>query len=225
MTVDPAIVLESLMTEATPRVRNSLLKLNSILQEYSKEGGLDYSVTTIGRLSSEQKGPGYSSIRATRNAHYRRLIEAWAAKGGTDMKKPISQYSRQRVAPSDLELLDHVTDKTLRAIFGQIIAERNNLKHRLNTLNQEPIIIDKRPIRYSAPTSSDQVEVLPALSNILTKLDIQALRHAISEDNLGRMKWTVTEQGQVLEEGTNREVFGRGYIGAIKKVLGEIDSE
>ena len=72
------VILEDLKDGKVPRTQQNLDKLNSILEEYAKAGQKDFSITQIGRVSAAESGPGYEALRATRNVHYRTLIEAWA---------------------------------------------------------------------------------------------------------------------------------------------------
>ena len=226
MNIEPEILLDELKQGAHPRTQRSLAQLNEVLHKHYESGERDFSVTTVGRLSEKAKGPGYSSIRSTRNVHYRRLIEAWAAKAGTNMKKPLAQYSRQREIPTDRQLLERLSDPALRAVFGQIISERDRLKREVKLLKQNAeIVIDKRPVRPLASSADAPVQVLPALSGILTEMEAQALRYAISDECFEKMGWQSTKAGQVKCEEYRSEVYPRGYVNGIRKVLEQIENE
>ncbi|NUF17400.1 gamma-mobile-trio protein GmtX [Acinetobacter lactucae] len=94
----------------------------------------DYFIATIGRLSKTKKGVGTVSIRNKTGNHFRLLIEAWAAKANSTMKKPHVAQSRVLNIPTDLQLLTRLDDPAFRAVFGQIIAEKNKLKVENNIL-------------------------------------------------------------------------------------------
>ena len=225
MTVDIAAVLGELKDGQTPRTQKTLDKLNIILEEYYHDGQKDFSVTTIGRLSARKRGPGYQSLRATKNKHYRLLIEAWATKAGTDMKKPLAEHSRSRETPNDFNLLERINDPALRALFGQVIAERNRYRKEVNLLKQQAnVVIDRRPVQQPEPTtiSSDRkVQVMSAMTDLLTPLYVEALRYAISDLCMEKNGWYYTDYGQVKNKEYDIEVYPRGYILAIQKVLGE----
>ncbi len=220
-------ILEGLKEGKTLRAQISIDKLNQTLEDYYKSGQRDFSITTIGRISAEDGGVGYQAIRATRNEHFRKLIEAWATKANTTTKKPLSANSRSRHVPTDNKLLERIADPALRALFGQIIAERNRYKKEVKLLKQHTnVVIDKRPVRQSEVSANIEptVEVLPALSGILTQSEINALIYAISDDCMAQHGWQYTKAGQVKEIEYNTEIFPRGFITGLRKVLREIDN-
>ena len=94
--LDIDVILEDLKDGKAPRTKQNLDKLSSILSEYAKSGQKDFSITQIGRVSATEGGPGYEALRATRNKHYRDLIEIWAQKCQTNTKKPLVAHSRSK---------------------------------------------------------------------------------------------------------------------------------
>ncbi len=146
MKIDTEKILESLKSGKSPKTQKSLDTLNSILNEYYQNGKRDFSITTIGKVSSECGGLGYQSIRATANKHYRDLIEAWAAKAQTTTKKPTKKSGKR--TGQDYQLLERIEDTALRAVFGQIIRERDRYKSEANMLkSQMDIVIAMRAIK------------------------------------------------------------------------------
>lgn len=225
MNIDITVILEDLKEGRNPRTQRSLDKLNAILEEYTESGKRDFSITTIGRVSSNQDGPGYQSLRATSNEHYRRLIEAWATKAGTTTKKPLSATSRSRDVPADHKLLERIPDIAVRSLFGQIIAERNRYRTQLNLLKESTeIVIDKRPVRYVETKPETSVEILPAFDGVLSLPEIKALTEAVSDEHMEKNGWQYTAAGQVKNED-NIEIFPRGFVSAVRKVLGEVSDD
>jgi hypothetical protein len=223
MKIDLELKLEELKSGAHTRTKNSLDALHRILKKHYQSGERDYCIATIGRLSADVNGPSTVSIRNKSGAHYRELIESWAIYAGTTMKKPVSNQSRKREVPSDHKLLEHINDPALRTVFGQIIAERNRYRNQLNLLKQQTeFLIDKRPKAPSYSHSDATIEVLPALSGILSEMEKEALDVAISDEFFSNQGWLVAETGQVKchEYG---EIYKRGYVNAIRKVLDAID--
>ncbi|WP_244905715.1 gamma-mobile-trio protein GmtX [Enterobacter kobei] len=164
------IILADLKEGKVKRTQQNLEKLNDTLKKYAESGQRDFSITKIGLVSAADGGLAYEALRATRNEHYRTLIKAWAATCNTSIQKPLSGTSRSKSVPADYKLLERIPDLAVRALFGQIIAERNRYRNEVNLLKQHAnIIIDKRPVRQFHTTSESTVAVLPSLSGILTK--------------------------------------------------------
>jgi hypothetical protein len=221
--IDVELILIELKKDKNPRTQKSLDILHNILKEYKSAGHQDYSITTISKVSSLKGGPGYASIRATKNYHYRRLIESWATNAGTTLKKPLSKSYNGNTIPKDFELLGRITDVAVRALFGQIIAERNRFKKEVNLLKQNSnIIIDRRPVTNSHDYEyeSEKKSWISEAHNSLTASEIKALNYAISDECMDCHNWDYTQAGQVKDMKYNTEVFPRGFITAIRKILG-----
>jgi len=224
MDINIDVILADLKDEKAPRTQKNLDTLNAILEAYAESGQYDFSITQIGRISAAEGGPAYEALRATRNTHYRTLIEAWAAKCKTNTKKPLSPTSRSKSIPQDNQLLLRIPDAAVRALFGQIIAERNRYRKEVNLLKQHAnIVIDKRPVRQFDTTLEPSIEVLPSLSGILTESEKNALAYAISDECMGKHNWQSTQAGQVKDMEYNTEIFPRGFVTGLRKVLGKVD--
>lgn len=225
MDINIDIILADLKDDKVPRTQKNLDKLNDILKAYVESGQRDFSITQMGRVSAAEGGPGYEALRATKNKYYRTLIEAWAAKCKTTTKKPLSPTSRSKSIPQDIKLLERIPDAAVRALFGQIIAERNRYRNEVNLLKHHAnITIDKRPVRYFDSNAEPSVEVLPSLSGILTESEKKALAYAISDECMEKHNWQTSQAGQVKDMEYNIEIFPRGFVTGLRKVLGEIDT-
>ncbi|MEZ8192603.1 gamma-mobile-trio protein GmtX [Vibrio sp. 1F279] len=224
MELDIDVILADLKDGKVPRTQQNLDKLNGILKTYAKSGQRDFSITQMGRVSSAEGGPGYEALRATRNKHYRTLIEAWAQKFNTNTKMPVSNTSRSKSIPADHKLLERIPDPAVRALFGQIIAERNRYRKEVNLLKQYAnITIDKRPVRQFCATTEPSVEVLSPISGVLTESEKKALVYAISDECMDKNDWQTTMAGQVKDMEYSCEVFPRGFVTGLRKLLVEID--
>lgn len=221
MKTDIGLLLESLKITKSSRTRKSLDKLNKILQDYFDVGGTDFSITNIGRLSKKNGGPSYETIRATRNSHYRMLIEAWFA--NLDERSTVKNAEKVKIERgSGFDLLEKLDDVSLRVAFGQIIAERNKLKRELNILKANTaIVIDKRALNniQSLNSNSNKLDTNFELKKKLTSSELAALKFALSEECLLRNDWTSTKAGQIKTNDTCEEVFPRGYLTALKKLF------
>ena len=69
MKIDTNMLLEGLKENKSQRTRNSLDKLNSLLESRFKRGLKDYSIASIGRASQETSGIGTVSIRNKSGEH------------------------------------------------------------------------------------------------------------------------------------------------------------
>lgn len=223
MQVDINTILEDLKSSKTSRTKDSLDKLNALLEARFNAGEKDYSIATIGRVSKAEGGVGTVSIRNKTCEHFRLLIDAWATKANTTMKKPPVPQSRKLDTPSDMDLLKRLDDPAIRAVFGQIIAEKNKLKAENRILKQNAeVVVDMRPNQViHAEQVHQDVEVLPSLDGVLLQGDIEALEDAINEDKMAQRGWTVTKYGAVKDE-YERPLFKNGFVLAIQKVLAQV---
>lgn len=221
MNIDIDSVLDSLKSDKTAKTKASLDKLNQTLEAYFESGARDFSITTIGRESEKNGGVGYQSIRATANKHYRSLIEAWAAKAQTTTKKPPVGLGKK--TGQDYQLLERIDDTAVRALFGQIIRERDRYKSEANMLkNQTKIIIDKRPTTFTEAKPDSNVELLPSLKGICSDNEIKAMRTVCTEEWLEKLGFQANSLGQVKDE-YGMEILPRGFLTGLKKILGEVD--
>lgn len=214
--IDPDLVLQDLLSEARPQQQRSLIALSKVLAERVKKKDMNFSIAHIAKLSVAAGGPSESSIRNKTGLRFRLLIEAWAASAGTTRRMPVQ--GRSAKPPRDYELLLLIPDVAVRACFSQIIAERNRFESELNLLkSQTRMVIDLRP---PLKKNISPVQVLPALSDLLNVMEVEALRAAIDPDFISSQGWRVTPAGQVKDE--SGEVFKHGYATAIKKILDEV---
>ena len=219
--VDAQMIFEDLKARATTRQAKSLTTLNEVLKAQYAAGERNFSIAEIGRLSAERGGPTAQTIRNKTGLVFRQLIEAWAAQAGASMKAPVNPLAKANKVPKDYELLQRITDPALRAVFGQIIAERNRFRNELNLLKaHSELIVDKRPEqKFDQVEANSAVQVLPALN--LNDMEITALKAAVSDEFFESREWTVSPAGQVKDEN-RREVYKHGYVNAIRKILKEV---
>jgi hypothetical protein len=211
----PEDILTTLQQGATKRTRQSLELIHVLCKEQYEAGNLDFSVATIGRLSTARGGPSTQAIRNATGEHYRALLKAWANYSDGAIRKP---PVRPEPGVAD-DVLAMISDPSVRAVVGSFLAENRKLKAE-NTLlkSQAQVVIDRRPSpAMSAQTSPSGVQVLAPMSTLLP-LEVDALRHALSEELLSKMGWTVdAKTGRVSKDG--HVIFRTGFATAIKKVL------
>ena len=199
MQVDINTILEDLKSGKASRTQDSLDKLNALLEARFNAGEKDYSIAAIGRVSKAKGGVGTVSIRNKTGEHFRLLIDAWATKANTTMKKPPVPQSRKLDTPSDMDLLKRLDDPAMRAVFGQIIAEKNKLKAENRILKQNvEVVVDMRPNQNIGAEQAHQgIQVLSTLDSLLLPSDIEALKDAIDENKIALLGWTVNRTGFV----------------------------
>lgn len=220
MNIDIDAVLATLKDGKTAKTQASLDKLSNTLKHYYESGARDFSVTTIGRVSEKNGGVGYQSIRATANKHYRDLIEAWAVKAQTTTKKP--PVGPAKKTGQDYQLLERIDDTAVRALFGQIIRERDRYKSEANMLkNQTKIIIDKRPTAFTESQPQRRGEWLPSLKGICSDNEIKALQTVCSDEWLEKLGFQANALGQVKDE-YGMEILPRGFLTGLKRILGKV---
>lgn len=216
--IDAQMIFEDLKGQASTRQAKSLTVLNDVLKAQHAAGERNFSIAEVARLSAMRGGPSAQTIRNKTGLVFRQIIEAWAAQAGASMKAPINPLAKANRVPKDYELLERIADPALRALFGQIIAERNRYRNELNILKAcSELIIDKRPMQQFEQTSdSGAGQLLPALN--LNVMEITALKAAVSNEFFQQREWSVNAAGQVKDE-SRREIYKHGYVNAIKKVL------
>lgn len=223
MNVDIKLILENLKFGKSQRTQDSLNKLNTLLETRFNAKEKDYSIATIGRVSKADGGIGEVSIRNKTGEHFRLLIDAWATKANTSMKKPPVSHSRKNKIPTEMELLKQLDDPVMRVVFGQIIAEKNKLKAENRILKQNTeVIVDMRPNQNISVEQVHQgIQVLSSLDGLLLLSDVEALKDAINEDKMAQRGWTVSKYGAVKDEH-ERPLFKNGFVLAIKKILNQL---
>lgn len=219
--IDALAIFEDLKAQASTRQAKSLSILNDVLKSHYAAGERNFSIAEIARLSAKQGGPSAQTIRNKTGLVFRQLIGAWAAQAGACTKAPINPLAKGNRAPKDFELLEKLPDPALRALFGQIIAERNRYRNELNILKAHTeLIVDKRLVQqFEQPAERGALQLVQTLN--LNTMEIEALKAAISDDFFELREWTVSEFGQVKDEN-GRGIYKHGYVHAIQKVLKDI---
>jgi len=211
----PQVVLAALQQGATKRTQRSLEIINTICTEQNENGVNDFSVATVGRLSCKRGGPAPQAIRNVSGANYRALLHAWAGHVDGAVRKPAI---RPEPGVAD-DVLGLITDPVASALVGVYLAELRKMRAENILLKmQAEVVIDRRPpSALSRSPSQPEVQVLSPLSMLLP-LEIEALRHAISDDQMKKMRWAIDEKNGRVSMG-QVAVFRAGFATAIKKVL------
>jgi hypothetical protein len=203
-----------LKAQSSPRLAKSLDLIHEICRDQKSGGSQDFSLPTIGRLSQRRGGPAYQTMRNKnpQGERYQALIRAWADFSGGSTRK-----QTQRKYPQAFVILDKIDDPAVRQVVGGIIAANSRLKGEIQVLKQNAdIVIDRRRIEPEK-REPRTAQVFPTLGG-LTEMEVEALRHAISDAFLEQEAWAVENNGRV-KNGKGRTLFKPGFATAIRKVL------
>jgi hypothetical protein len=219
VTIEPNRLFAQLLENASTRKKRSLEIVHNICKEQYERGSKDFSIPTIGRLSVEEKGPSKQTIRNKAGEDYRALMHCWAEYANGTTKKT---KTKQENTTSD-EILAGITDPTIRALVGVILAENRKLKGENSLLKQNTnLTIDMRHPSRALLNANDSTEALPQTSNLLPS-EVTALQNAISDEFLTEWGFTTDQQGRVKFKG--RTMYKAGYVTAIKKILSNYSKE
>lgn len=211
--IHPDEFVAQLSENTSTRKKRSLEIIHNICKEQYERGSKDFSIPTVVRLLSEVKGVSEQTIRNKEGADYRALMQCWASYADGVTKKP---KAKQENSIAD-EIIGGITDPTIRALVGVVLAENRKLKGENSLLKrQTTLTIDIRhPVRPMLNANKNS-EILPQVSNLLPS-EITALQHAISDEFLIEQNWTTDDQGRIKYRG--RSIYKAGYVTAIKKIL------
>lgn len=212
---DPKQFLDELCAIASPRKARSLQLIFALCEEQHERGSKDFSVVTMGRLSSERGGPTAAAIRNKTGEPYRALMKTYADSVGGRSRKIAADPNRDEV---DV-VLEGITEPVVRARVNLLLAELRSLRAQLiaarHLANQNATIVMGGEARTST-ASEGQAPVAGGLR--LSALEQRALQAAISDRTLAHWGWTMDESGRITSE-SGQVVFSAGFASAVKKTL------
>lgn len=212
----PKELLEQLCRDADPRKIRSLKLIYGICHEQNERGSKDYSVATIGKLSSERGGPGPGAIRNPTGEVYRVLIQAFAESVGGDKKK-----NQGKDNDSADQILEGMNDPLLRTRIQLLLADLESTRGQLNAARRLANQNATLQLDTKAKTG-DTAGATPAPRALFSESELRTLRKAISKETLDHWGWKVDDAGRVITE-SGQHVFGPGFVTALNKVIGAIE--
>lgn len=220
--IDIDVILSDLKMNKSQRTQNSLDKLNELLEIRFNNDECDYSIATIGKISSKQGGVGEVSIRNASGKHYRRLIEAWSSKANADMKKKPVAHSKNNYSTKDEALLQRIDDPILRTLIGQIVAQKKRFETENRILKgQIQLTIDMRPKKDNSMLMNNEILGVTALEDILLETEMDALKDAINPISIARRGLIKTDSGSIKDEGGNT-LFKVGFVSGLEKIMKQL---
>lgn len=204
---------ELLESNSNSRTRDSLRIINEVCREqHEKHKSKDFSVATIGKIVNERGGPSERAIRNKTGALYRALIEAWgtSVNGNTRKTRDVNLSEIEKA----FSRIEEPGIRTLAlSIHAQLRKKENELREAKRIL-EENLQIDLRP-KAIEPLQ----QLLPASSVFgLNKMEIDALREAVSEEKMQNEDWEKLQNGSV-NNSSGRRIYRAGYTHAIEKIL------
>lgn len=213
MIAHPDEFLEALCKDASTRKKNTLELINFVCKEQAEHGNTDFSIAKIATLLADKGGPSEQSLRNKAASDYRALIKNWAQFTNGSIKK---NKKAEVFSNTDDEILNGISDPTTKAYVGMILRENRSLRNENHILKIAEVTLYK-PGLNGPSSSGDSNESIAFPSRKLTNTEIEALRHAISDELMKSQDWTTDERGRVEKNGIR--IFKPGFITAIKKIL------
>ncbi|MDP1688171.1 gamma-mobile-trio protein GmtX [Hydrogenophaga sp.] len=208
----PDDLLQQLLDHANPQKQKNLEIVHAVCREQYERGSRDFSVATVARVAKARGGPAAQTIHNKTGDDFKGLIKAWADHTGGVTRK-VRQIRDDPIAA----VLDKIPDPAVRAVMGAQLAENKRLRGEVNLLKANANLVIDRRASTQATATGEPVEILPP-ARALTKTEIEALTHAISEAHMLDEGWTVDGHGRVLN-AKGRTLFKVGYLTAIQKIL------
>lgn len=216
--IHPDEFVEEISQNISTRKKRSIEILHKICKDQHDRGSKDFSIPTISRISVNENGPSEQTIRNKDGADYRALLNCWATYTDGSTKK---SKEKQEFNATD-EILAGISDPTIRALVGVIIAENRKLKGENSLLKQTTkLTIDMRSNPSQNLPGKELLGLEPEMKILPT--EVLALRHSISNEFLDEQGWTTDDQGRIKYKG--RPIYKAGYVTAIKKVLSNYPDE
>ncbi|MGA4606961.1 gamma-mobile-trio protein GmtX [Pseudoalteromonas maricaloris] len=199
-------VFDSLVSESSHRVIKSLGIIRKACENELEKGRLNFTIASIGRLSESMGGPKEQAIRNKTNSGkvYRSLIKAYAT---TYQPK---KEERVGILESYEDVLAGVEDHKIRIRMLDFLAKNKKLENQ----------IKQQQMALNAPDWSD-LQGNPishsAIGIDLNLIELKALSHFISQDNINSRNWSVSNDGQIIDE-SGKALTKRGFVDAIEKL-------
>lgn len=196
-------IYEDLVTGVQSRVVKQLSIIKQACDKQVKFKNCNFSIAEIGRISESMDGPKIQTIRnGTENAaKYRKLISVYKIVYGSS--SPLVGKK------SDLfGAIQGVESAALRMQLMELYAENKRLKEQLRQSEMvDPIdvsLLDDQPVQAQ-------------LGEGLTPIEMNALKHFISKNNLEEHGWEIDVRGRIVNfEGV--PITKQYFVNAVEKI-------
>jgi regulator of replication initiation timing len=182
----------------------------------------DYSIVRVGKYSEALGGPKTQSLRNQNGAHFRELIDAFAATAGKSVKKaparPLTNVERA---------IDEIADMGSRTALRMMLEERRRLEAENDQLRSSFKHLSVSTKAAAPIQAQAQAESIGSNSNLLmiseNRLDesmISALAKFLEDRWLEERLWTAEPDGSITDQFTNGDMIAPpGFVDALREVL------
>lgn len=195
----PEEILAKLKNDSNQRTKNTLDAIYSVCIQQLKNGGTDFSYTTISRIGESLNLPKPQSIRNKSGEKYKILIDHF---------KDQSAKKKSMKKPNEYGWIKKIEDPTSRILVNQLISENKKLKSQINEIippNALVIIKDNKN-----DISDNKID--------LTPLEIRAIEYLLSESFKSKNSITEDDYGRYIDHKGN--IFlPTAMTHAIRKIL------
>jgi len=218
----PSVVRDRLMAEHThKRTQQSLRDLYDVLFRYAENGGRDFSLANIGRLSASQGGVSGESLKKTRNPHYRELIDAFKDHYANGFRKPSDKVKKHLNTSVEDDFIKAIP-LNVRSYAQRLISEKRMYKNENQELkNGSKEIIDMRP--QTIHEVKEGGDFIPAISSVCEEYEIEALKKILSPGYLEERG--LEEKHDAVIDADGVEILPMHFLSAYRKLLKVFDVE
>jgi len=202
--MDPKAMLDHLKAQTKEKTHTTLDAIYEVCQAQVARGISDFSISSIARLGEGRGVPKAQSIRNATGAHYRALIESFAA-----AHPPKADKKKITKANAWIEEITSVRHRQLVYILLSELNEARGLIREFVPPGSEIYVDDRR----AGPRSNDEKG-----AHKLDNVERRALEYILSDDFMQKWKFKRGDKGDVLDEAGNR-VLKPATIHAIDKAL------
>ena len=216
----PEAVLERLCARYTdPRRLRSLAIIDEVCRLQREHGSLDFTLTTIGRLSKARHGPRKETIANPNGAAYRELIAAHehaAAPPGST--RNAAQDDEARLLAGIKEPMQRARIRTALADARHWAEEAKRWRRKANALHavanaSATLMLEPGKVAGDLPTArfgrAARIELLPT--------EKAALAAALDARRLGKLALRIDARGRLLNED-GQALFPIGFTTMLAKV-------
>lgn len=202
--MDPKTMCDHLKTQTREKTHATLDAIYEVCQAQVKRGISDFSISTIARLGEGRGVPKAQSIRNATGAHYRALIESFAA-----AHPPKIDKNKVTKADAWIDEIPSVRHRQLVYVLLSQLKEAQSLIRDFVPPGSEIYVDDRRGVPMPPEGKG---------AHKLDDVERRALEYILSDDFMNKWKFKKGDKGDVLDEAGTR-VFKPATIHAIDKAL------
>lgn len=198
-------IFEDLAGECNERKRESLRIVREACQAQVGKINPTFSIAEIGRTSEAMGGVSARSIRTEPKKIYQKLISEFKK-----LYRTTEPVKLPKTSDEIITLIEKIEDNSLRFAMLEIYAKNKALTNENKQLKQiEALVVSK---------NGDLIQNKGASQSLLNDLEIRALTDFINPTSLKERNWSLSNEGQVIDE-SGRPITKRGFVDAVEKLV------